>query len=91
MSFVSYSGNSIGKAISNVLRLDAAFYTVLYGNIVLYRLCFYPLRNFPGPIGARISRLHASFLALKTAQMHYAIQDMHRYWKPQKTVRGHRG
>ncbi|OJJ89023.1 cytochrome P450 [Aspergillus glaucus CBS 516.65] len=61
-------------------RLDIAFHTGLFGSMVLYRLFFHPLRNFPGPVGARISRLHASFLTLKTAQMHYVVQDMHRQY-----------
>lgn len=77
---VSYSGNGIVRALNDALQLDAAFHTGLFGSMVLYRLFFHPLRRFPGPVGSRISRLHASFLTLKTAQMHYVIQDMHRQY-----------
>lgn len=77
---ISDSGNGIIRAISDALQLDVAFHTGLFGSMVLYRLFSHPLRNFPGPVGARISRLHASFLTLKTAQMHYVVQDMHRQY-----------
>ena len=39
------------------------FYSMLglYGSLVYYRLCWHPLRAFPGPLAAKISSLWFSF------------------------------
>ncbi|PYH94530.1 benzoate 4-monooxygenase cytochrome P450 [Aspergillus ellipticus CBS 707.79] len=65
-------------ALSTVLLINAAFFTGLFGNIVLYRLFFHRLRHVPGPVAARITRLYASYLNLTQTQMHYTVQRMHR-------------
>lgn len=75
---VSYSDNSMIRAINNALQLDAAFHTGLFGSMMLYRLFFHSLRDFPDLVGTKMLRLHASFLTLKTSQMHYVIQNMYR-------------
>jgi hypothetical protein len=54
-----------------------SFNTGLLGSISIYRLLFHRLRNFPGPIGAKITKFHATRLAAKEVQYYKELAKMH--------------
>ncbi|PWY66009.1 cytochrome P450 [Aspergillus heteromorphus CBS 117.55] len=70
----------VSHALAQVLLINVAFFTGLFGNIVLYRLFFHRLRHVPGPLGPRISRLYTAFSQLTHTQMHYTVQEMHQQY-----------
>lgn len=53
-------------AIANVAVGFLSFYTGLYSSIAIYRLYFHPLKDFPGPTGARLTQFdHVRNVAAK--------------------------
>lgn len=61
------------KATARTLLVAASFNTALAGSIAIYRLFLHPLRNFPGPLGAKISRFYNLFIVAPTCQYHLVV------------------
>src|ERR1700759_4536365 len=48
-------------AVKQTTVLYTTFFTGLYSSVFVYRVFFHPLRSFPGPFGAKVSKLwHAA-------------------------------
>ncbi|CAH0026871.1 unnamed protein product [Clonostachys rhizophaga] len=47
----------IKEAIYESIKIDAAYAAALFSSIITYRLLFSPLRNIPGPLGMKLSKL----------------------------------
>lgn len=60
-----YSELGVFSAYKSSLAVSSTFVVSLLTSIAVYRLLWHPLRNFPGPVGARISNFWA---VAKTAQ-----------------------
>lgn len=56
-----------GAVVSSVLF--ASYLAALFTSIVIYRLFFHPLRHFPGPLAAKITRFYGPWTA-RNGQMH---------------------
>lgn len=55
------------QAIALTAQLGCSYYAALYTSIILYRVFFHRLRNFPGPFAARATKLwHVWKLAPKS-------------------------
>lgn len=66
----------ISSALWVVGCLDAGFIS----KMVCYRLVFHPLRKFPGPFGARLTKFWAMQQAAETIQWNAKVQEMHQLY-----------
>lgn len=56
--FLSQQGNiKFTEALANSLRLGWIFLAGLFANLLFFRIFLNPLNRFPGPFGARITKL----------------------------------
>ncbi|KAH8799714.1 cytochrome P450 [Xylogone sp. PMI_703] len=51
------------KGLFYATAISASYYAALFTSIVIYRLFFHPLRRFPGPFGAKVSKLYGVMVA----------------------------
>jgi len=65
------------ETLARVLVVGLSFSIGLILSTAAYRLCLHRLRNFPGPIGAKLSRFYATALAAKNIQYHLDVKEMH--------------
>ena len=50
-------------ALTNTIFMLAAFHAALFISMTIYRMFFHPIKSFPGPVGAKVSKLwHVSHL-----------------------------
>jgi len=61
--------SGIGRAFVVSTAVFAAYLASLFTSIVTYRLFFHPLRRFPGPLAAKITRFYGPWTA-RNRQMH---------------------
>ncbi|RDW95068.1 hypothetical protein BP5796_00831 [Coleophoma crateriformis] len=69
--------DSILASVGKMLLADTAFNTGLTTSLALYRLFFHRLRNFPGPVFAKLSRFHATILAARNIQYNVEVRKLH--------------
>lgn len=66
------------SALATAWFAGLCFNVSLVASIGAYRLFFHRVRNFPGPWGAKLSRLYAVTLASKNLQYHLELQNLHK-------------
>ncbi|KAI1127878.1 cytochrome P450 [Nemania abortiva] len=66
-------------SLSLVARCIAVFGFVYLSFLVTYRLFFHPLRNYPGPLLAKVSDLYAGFFAVKMSLHLTTYSDLKKY------------
>lgn len=76
-AYLSLTNCSLLEATARALLVGASFNTGLTLSIAVYRLFFHPLRRFPGPVGARLSRFYTVKLAAKNVQYNLEVAKMH--------------
>ncbi|EGE07898.1 cytochrome P450 monooxygenase [Trichophyton equinum CBS 127.97] len=60
------------------LAVLAAVYALsLFASISIYRLCFHSLKQFPGPVAAKLSGFWSVACALPQFKFHEAVQTLH--------------
>ncbi|KAE9366630.1 cytochrome P450 [Stipitochalara longipes BDJ] len=59
-----YLGESFVASAFTTTAVSASFAIALWMSMVIYRLFFHPLRHFPGPVGAKISKFWHSYNSL---------------------------
>lgn len=64
------------QAAYSVLEVLAAYLLPLFTSIIAYRLFFHRLRHFPGPIGARISKLWHTW-QVREAKNHLVLDKLY--------------
>ncbi|GME33310.1 Cytochrome P450 [Neofusicoccum parvum] len=70
-------GHGIFGAILHVVPLTAAALAGLYTSIAVRRLFLSPLRKFPGPWQARLTKFYSLWLESKNTQLFVEIQKLH--------------
>lgn len=74
---LSQFGDLLWKEITTRASLDFAIYlSSLWGSVIVYRVVFNPLRAFPGPVGARVSKLW-HMLQCRTSKNHLWLEQLH--------------
>ena len=69
-------GGSVGEALAQVIPIASCYVAGLYASLIAYRAIFHPLNKFPGPFGARISRLWLS-AQLKDGDVYRKVHRLH--------------
>lgn len=67
---------SYSTAAKNASTVLGSYTIALFGSIVIYRTCFHQLRSFPGPYGAKLSKLWHSWKA-RYSTNHLLLEDLH--------------
>lgn len=77
--FVGYlaTGFSLADSIKHTALFNGGFYLALVCSIVTYRLFFHRLRHFPGPLGARVSRIYTASIASRKIQYFKEVDKLH--------------
>lgn len=73
--FVTEIGEGIRQALLNSLWIVSAYNLGLFGSMTIYRSFFHPLRSFPGPPLAKVSKLWHVFNILD-AKNHLLLDDL---------------
>lgn len=74
----SYSTRYVENATSMGVFLVGCFLLSLWISILVYRILFHPLKKFPGPFNAKISKIWALKQAAKTNLKWYQVDsDLH--------------
>jgi len=80
LSVYQYSVFSHLSLLNSAVRAAivlASLFSGLSTSIVLYRAFFHPLRHFPGPFPARVSKLYGAWLAGKKVMYYKDLAEMH--------------
>jgi hypothetical protein len=67
-------------AAARVTIIVSSFSAGIFGSILIYRLFFHKLRQFPGPLGAKIGKFYSVHLAIQKLQYHKEVARMHRQY-----------
>ncbi|KAL1979470.1 hypothetical protein VTN96DRAFT_5729 [Rasamsonia emersonii] len=79
-SLVSQAGFGVTAAVGKTALVNAAFNVGLFGSIAIYRLYFHRLHCFPGPWGAKLSRLWALRVAAKNVRFAFEVEKLHKQY-----------
>ncbi|KAL5340156.1 cytochrome P450 [Aspergillus crustosus] len=65
---------------AHTILASVSFNLALTTSILLYRGFLHPLRQFPGPFTAKLTRLAATMRSLERTQYHLDLEEMHRQY-----------
>lgn len=66
-------------AATNLVTAIIGFLLSLTASVVIYRIFFHRLRKFPGPLGAKITKLHSLYLS-RNFQYQVEIEKLHKQY-----------
>ena len=69
-------GKALDEALAQVIPITSCYFAGLYASLIAYRAIFHPLNKFPGPFGARISRIWLS-AHLKDSDAYRKVHLLH--------------
>jgi hypothetical protein len=75
--YVSIGTLTLIETAARVGVVSTSFNLGLISSIGVYRLLFHRLRNFPGPLPAKISRFYSTSLAAKNVQYSFEVRKLH--------------
>ncbi|KAI9645797.1 hypothetical protein NHQ30_005231 [Ciborinia camelliae] len=68
---------SYASALQLTAIIAASFFTSLTSSILVYRIFFHPLRHFPGPFEAKVSKIFHALRLLKTSDNYLQAHRLH--------------
>ena len=69
----------LSSAVRETTLLVGTYAASVYGSMTIYRLFFHPLRHFPGPVLARVSKFWHVF-RLSGLQNQLLLEDLHQQY-----------
>lgn len=66
---------NVSSSTSVTLHLTLCHLLGLFGSIIIYRIAFHPLRRFPGPVFAKLSKLWHIW-GCRTSQNHLFLDNL---------------
>ena len=75
-----YLQQAFGASALSTLAISSTFAVVLWKSVVIYRLFFHPLHQFPGRIGGRVSKFYHSYHSLPRFDGFRWLDRMHRQY-----------
>lgn len=75
--YMEFGGLPPMGALGKAALVISTFHGVLGVSILTYRLCFHRCCEFPGPVGAGLTRFYATMLSLKKVQYFKELEQMH--------------
>jgi hypothetical protein len=57
------SSETLAGSLVVATAATSSYFTALWCSIIAYRLFFHPLRRFPGPLAAKVSKIYNVFIA----------------------------
>ena len=79
LALVGAAGLTFRQAVGTVAPFAGLYFGGLYGSLVIYRLFFHPLKQFPGPFFTRLSSLCFSARLIKL-DAHRKLAALHRQY-----------
>ena len=64
------------KGMITYFAISSSYFATLFFSIGTYRLFFHPLRRFPGPIAAKITKFYTPWLG-RHGKLHWEYVDLH--------------
>lgn len=79
LTVVQYVFTDIGiqHAALRSVAYTSAYLAALWSSMVIYRVFFHPLRKFPGPTAAKISKLWHVSKVMNNLQNHFLLDRLH--------------
>ncbi|KXJ89515.1 putative cytochrome P450 [Microdochium bolleyi] len=68
---------TVSGAVVQTAAITGSFWTGVFTSMAVYRAWFHPLRKFPGPWGAKISRFWSARRAARKVQYYKEVESMH--------------
>lgn len=75
VSSIGYLGFTYFAGFLTAATLFLTFWSSLWIYIALYRIFFHPLRRYPGPLGASLSKWYAVYSVVKSRWRYYRVQQ----------------
>ena len=74
-----HDGRLTYEAFQHVFSATGSFFVALFASMVVYRLFFHRLRNYPGPILARVTKLW-HFYHCRNTQNHLVMERLRKQY-----------
>jgi hypothetical protein len=76
-TFAEVGDHGVIGGLAKASLFACTFNAGLLSSIAVYRLVFHRCRNFPGPVGAKLTRFYAAKMSAKNTQYYKELAKMH--------------
>jgi hypothetical protein len=73
-----FRDNEFYKPMEIHFTLFTGYLVGIFGSICTYRLFFHRLRDFPGPLGAKVSGFWSIIVSVPSFKFHQRVQELHK-------------
>jgi hypothetical protein len=77
LSAFTFLGTTYMTGFLNAVFLATCFNIGLLSSIAVYRLFLHRCKNFPGPVGAKLTKFYSTRLSMKNIQFYKELAAMH--------------